>query len=197
MSAPRSPRPTPTRAVVAVVAALSLSILGGCDEDPFGFNDWVLSPDTAFLYSLARPELNLPSGFNMNTRQLVRIEAAGSTGAWDFLVNTVDGAMVLVVPTAVGLETSAAIARIDDETFESIRSAPRDTARYERNAPVPLSVGQLYVVRTNLSQGSFGQRCNYYGKIEPLEIDIAGGTLRFRFDSNPICNSRDLVPPEK
>jgi hypothetical protein len=178
-----------------VAAALTLPFLTACDDDPFGLRDWSLAPDTAFLYSLARPELNLPSGFNLNTRQSIRIEAAGSTGTWDFLVNTVEGQLVLVTPTAVGLDTSAGIARIEGETFESIRSAPGDTAQYIRTTPVPLSIGQLYVVRTNQASGSFGQRCTYYGKVEPIEIDVAGGTLRFRYDSNPICNSRDLVPP--
>lgn len=193
-------RPRRLRAVglPALAAALVfLPVLAACgDEDPFGFNDWTLSPDTAFLYSLARPELNLASGFNLNARQAIRVEAAGSTGSWDFLVNTVAQQMVFVTPSAVGLETNAAIARIDGETFESIRSAPGDTTVYVRTEEVPIELGQLYVVRTNEQNGAFGQRCTYYGKIEPIEIDVQGGTLRFRYDSNPICNSRDLVPPE-
>lgn len=194
MPSPRSLRRTPSRALLAVAVA-AVPLLSACEDDPFGFSDWTLSPDTAFLYSLARPELNLPSGFNLNARQLVRVEAAGSTGNWDFLVNTVDGVMVFLTPTAIGLDTNAAIARIDDETFESIRVAPGDTTRYVRGEAVPLEEGRLYVVRTNQQSGSFGRRCTYYGKVEPLEIDVAGGTLRFRFDSSPICNSRELVPP--
>lgn len=193
-------RPRRSRAsrVPALVAAIVFApVLAACgDDDPFGFNDWTLAPDTAFLYSLARPELNLPSAFNLNTRRSIRVETAGATGTWDFLINTVGGELVFVTPSAVGLETSAAIARIDDETFESIRVAPGDTAVYERLTPVPVELGQLYVVRTNQQSGSFGQRCTYYGKVEAVEIDVAGGTLRFRYDSNPICNSRDLVPPE-
>ncbi len=192
------PRRFPARGASALAAGLVLApLLAACgDEDPFGFNDWELRPDTAFLYSLARPELNLASGFNLNTRRVVRVEAAGSTGAWDFFVNTVDGQMVFVTPSAVGLDTNAAIARIDGETFESVRSAPGDTTVYVRQEAVPIELGQLYVVRTNEQNGAFGQRCTYYGKVEAIEIDIQGGTLRFQYDSNPICNSRDLVPPE-
>lgn len=196
MARPRRFRASRVPALAAAV--IFAPILAACgDEDPFGFRDWTLSPDTAFLYSLARPELNLASGFNLNTRRVIRVEAAGSTGTWDFLVNTVDGELVLVTPTAVGLETNAGIAKIDDETFESIRIAPRDTTVYQRLEPVPVELGQLYVVRTNQQNGSFGQRCTYYGKIEAVEIDVPGGTLRFRYDSNPVCNSRDLVPPEE
>jgi hypothetical protein len=193
------PRRSHAFRVPALVAAIVFApMLAACgDDDPFGFNDWTLSPDTAFIYSLARPELNLASGFNLNSRRVIRVEAAGATGTWDFLVNTVDDDLVFVTPSAVGLETNAGIARIDDETFESIRSAPADTSVYERLQPVTVELGQLYVVRTNQQTGSFGQRCTYYGKVEAIEIDVPGGTLRFRYDSNPVCNSRDLVPPEK
>ena len=38
--------------------------------------------------------------------------------------------------------------------------------------------------------------CNYYGKIEVLNTDSIIGTVRFQFDVNRICNSRDLVPPD-
>jgi hypothetical protein len=191
-----APRSTSVRVGLATAAVALVPLLSACEDDPFGFNDWSLSPDTVFLYSLARPELNLPSGFNLNTRQLVRVEAAGSTGTWDFLVNTVDGQMVFITPTAVGLDTSAGIAVATDETFDGIREAPRDTARYVRAEPVPIVEGRLYVVRTNQQTGQFGRSCTYYGKVEPLEVDVAGGTLRFRFDSSPLCNSRALVPPE-
>ncbi len=191
-----SPRSRLVRAALAAGAVLVAATLGACDDDPFGLNDWTEAPDTVFLYSLARPELNLPSAFNLNTRQRIRVEAAGSTGSWDFLVNTDGGGMVLVTPTAVGLDTRAAIAPMDGETFESVRTAPADTAAYIRAEPVPVEVGNLYVVRTNLQRGSFGQSCIYYGKLEPLEIDLVQGIFRFRFDSNPICNSRSLVPPE-
>ena len=105
--APRRPR---RRALVLVSALASVPLFAACEDDPFGFNDWELSPDTAFLYSLARPELNLESAFNVNARQVIRVEAAGATGAWDFLVNTVDGQLVFVTPSAVGLETAAAFA---------------------------------------------------------------------------------------
>lgn len=193
----RPPLSRASRVSALLAAIVAVPVLAACgDDDPFGFNDWALAPDTAFLYSLSRPELNLASGFNLNSRRAIRVEAAGATGSWDFLVNTVGDDLVLVTPTGVGLETTAGIARIDDETFDDIRVAPGDTAVYERVDPVVVELGQLYVVRTNQQTGSYGQTCIYYGKIEALEIDAPGGTLRFRYDSNPVCNSRDLVPPE-
>lgn len=186
----RSPR-------FALLAALAVSgvVLAGCGEDPFRLDNWIANPDTVFLYSLARPELNLPSGFNMRSRQRYQVETAGSTGNWDFMVNTVDGAIVLVTPSALGLDTRAAIAPIEGQSFEEIRTAPSDTTVYIRTEPVPMQVGKLYVVRTNRGQDQFGQSCTFYGKLEPLEVDIARGTLVFRFDTSPVCNNRALVPP--
>ncbi|MBT8335443.1 MAG: hypothetical protein KJO11_02500 [Gemmatimonadetes bacterium] len=193
----RSTAVRPRLRVLAVVAALaSAPFLGACEDDPFGFNDWTLAPDTVFIYSLARPELNLASGFNVNQRRLVRVEAAGATGSWDFLVNTEDGRLVFLTPSAVGLDTESAVVPMPGETFDGIREAPADTALYVRDRSVPIELGQLYVVRTNQQTGSFGRRCVYYGKLEPLEVDPVGGTLRFRYDASPLCNSRSLVPPE-
>ena len=184
------------RAFALVAVLVSGPFLASCEDDPFGFNDWTLRPDTAFLYSLARPELNLASGFDLRGRRLVRVEAAGATGTWDFLVNTENGQLVFVTPTAVGLDTEAALVPMPGETFDGIREAPADTSLYIRDRPVVIELGQLYVVRTNEQSGSFGRRCVYYGKGEPLEVDPVGGTLRFRYDSSPLCNSRSLVPPE-
>ncbi len=170
--------------------------MAACEDDPFRLDNWIADPDTAFLYSLARSEPNLPSGFNMSSRVRYRVESAAATGNWDFLVNTVDGRMVLVTPSNFGIDTRAAIAPIEGQTFETLRTAPADTARYIRTEPVPVEVGKVYVVRTNRRPDQFGQQCTFYGKLEPIEIDVTHGTFRFRFDTSPVCNNRDLVPPK-
>jgi hypothetical protein len=51
------------------------------------------------------------------------------------------------------------------------------------------------VVQTTQVVGSFGQRCVFFAKLEPLVIDVAGGALTFLFDANPVCNDPRLVPP--
>jgi len=30
----------------------------------------------------------------------------------------------------------------------------------------------------------------------PLVIDVEGGTLTFKFDASPVCNSLRLIPPD-
>ena len=60
---------------------------------------------------------------------------------------------------------------------------------------VPAELGTIYVVRTHEQLGSYNRLCVYYGKLEPIEIDVTLGTFHFRHDTSPDCNNRSLVPP--
>lgn len=177
----------------ALVAALSVG-LAACDDDPFAFN-WDPTPDTVLLYSLARPELNLVSAFAFFQRTEVRIEAAGSTGEWDAAVDTRGGEIVLLPPGALGVIGTARVTTLENIALEDVRRAPTDTLVYSADQPVPVAMGNVYVIKTNRSAGSFGSSCVYYAKMAPVEIDPVGGILRFEYVTNPVCNSQDLVPP--
>jgi hypothetical protein len=178
----------------AVVAALVVG-LAACDDDPFAFR-WDPAPDTVLLYSLARPELNLVSAFSFFTRTPIRVEAAGSSGQWDAAVDTRDGAIVLLPPGALGVVGAARITTLEGLTLDDVLEAPGDTLVYVADEPVPMELGNVYVIKTNRRQGSFGTSCVYYAKMSPVEIDPAGGTLTFEFVTNPVCNSQDLIPPD-
>lgn len=179
----------------AVALATAVALVGvGCDGDPFAF-DWDETPDTVFLYSLARPELNLESGFAFLQGLRVRIEDPLATGAWDAAVDTRGGELVLLPPGALGVNGTARIATIGGMALEDVTEAPADTLVYVANTPVPLAMGTIYIVKTNRQPGNFGSSCVYYAKLEPVILDVAGGTLTFRHVTNPVCNSRDLVPP--
>jgi hypothetical protein len=167
-----------------------------CDDDYFQV-DWELNPDTVSLFSLARPELNLLSGFDFISRTPVRIESPSATGRWDMVLDTQDGDLVLLPPEAVGVpESRARIIPMGDVLFDEVRRAPSDTTLYIGDEAVPVVIGDVYVVRTRRQAGSFGRSCVYYGKFEPLEKDVAQGTLTFVFDVSPVCNSRKLFPPK-
>ena len=178
----------------ALVAALAVG-LAACGDDPFAFN-WDPTPDTVVLYSLARPELNLVSAFAFFERNEVRIEAAGSTGEWDAAVDTRDGNIVLLPPGALGVIGTARVTELENIALEDVLRAPEDTLVYSADQPVPVRMGNVYVIKTNRSAGSFGSTCIYYAKMAPVEIDPVGGTLRFEYITNPVCNSQDLVPPD-
>lgn len=192
-----SPLPTRrTRWPLAVALAASLVVgVAACGDDPFAF-DWSDVPDTVLLYSLARPELNLVSAFAFFQGVPVRVEAASATGSWDMAVDTRGGEIVLLPPGALGVVGTAAISTVAGVTLADVTEAPTDTLLYEADAPVSLSMGDVYIVKTNRSTGSFGSSCIYYAKLTPVEIDPVGGTLSFEYVTNPICNSIDLVPPD-
>jgi len=182
-----------------VWSVLLLPLLAGataCEDDIFKVR-WEEDPDTVVLHSLARPELNLLSGFDFISRIPIRIESPDATGRWDVVLDTQEGELVLLTPGALGVTGSeVGIAPMGAMEFDAVRSAPSDTARYVRDDPVQIEVGQVYVVRTRQQSGIYGQRCVYYGKFEPLEEDAVAGRLKFQFDVSPVCNSRKLYPPK-
>jgi hypothetical protein len=187
-------RHSPRLALVAIaIAGVAVGAVS-CGDDPFAF-DWSDQPDTVLLYSLARPELNLASAFGFFQKVLVQIEAAGVTGSWDVAVDTRNNAIVMLPPGALGVAGSARITTLENMTLSDVTKAPTDTLAYVADEPVVMELGNVYVIKTNRAQGSFGSSCIYYAKLAPVSIDATGGTLTFEFVTNPVCNSQDLVPP--
>ncbi len=180
--------------VGAVTAALLMG-LTACDEDPFVFR-WNATPDTVRIYSLARPEPNLPSGFGFLERSLIRVETPGATGTWDVALDTENGALVLKPPGALGITARAGIASLGAVPFDDVDVAPGDTLLYELDDPVVMETGRVYAIRTNRRTGNFGSTCVYYGKLEPLTVDATAGEMEFRYVRSEVCNNRSLVPPD-
>lgn len=178
----------------ALAIAAGAASLAACGDDPFAFN-WVEDPDTVELYVLSRPETNLLSAFDFRSRVAKRLEAPTTGNLWDLTVDYRNGQFVWLPPGALGITSDAALATLEGFTFETAEEAPADTAAYVSDAPIPIRLDPIYVIRTRRHQGGFSV-CNYYGKIEVLETDSIVGTVRFQFDVNDICNSRDLVPPD-
>ena len=91
---------------------------------------------------------------------------------------------------------AARIATLESMSLDEVTEAPSDTLLYVRDEAVPVEMGDVYIIRTNRQTGSFGRSCVYYAKVEAVSIDAVGGTLTFREVTNPVCNDRDLVPPD-
>lgn len=182
--------------MLGLATLLLLPGLSACGDSLFNVN-WEASPDTIQLYSLARPELNLLSAFDFIHRVPVRIESPNATGQWDMAVDTQDGDLVFLPPGAVGVtDSKARIIPMGAQGFDEVRQAPNDTALYIGDRPVPVVLGNTYVVRTRQQVDVYGRACVYYGKLEPLAKDPVLGTVRFVFDVSPVCNSRKLYPPK-
>lgn len=194
------PTPHPRwHAPVGALAAALLVALGACGDDPFDF-DWTNTPgvrDTVLLYSLARPEIGLESGFSFVPRPaLAVVEDPGATGNWDIALDTQGGQLVLLPPGALGVTSRARILPLGAVAFDDVVEAPEDTTLYVADDPIGLAVGSVYIVRTNRASCSFGSSGSFYAKMEPLALDAVGGTMTFRYVASPICNSRALTPPD-
>jgi hypothetical protein len=74
-----------------VTSALALA---GCSET-FLEPRWFAAVDTAVIYSLARPELELESAFNFYDRTSIPLQRPGASTQWDVALDTRDGQLVL------------------------------------------------------------------------------------------------------
>jgi hypothetical protein len=185
-----------SRLFAAAAVALGLGFTtAACGDDPFQIT-WYNTPDTTILYSLARPELGLPSAFDFLDRTRFVVEDAGSTNAWDVAVDTRDGRLALVPPGALGIVNEARVTVIEDVRYEEVTEAPADTTLYTATEPVFLELGNVYVVRTREQSSAFGF-CLFYAKMEPLELDLELQSVRFVFDNNPVCDDRNLQPDQE
>lgn len=195
-AADREPAPLRNRlppVAFPAVAFLLFSLLG-CEDDLFTVR-WVSNPDTVRLYALSRTESNLVSGYDFHPRTTVQIEAPRTGSEWDLAVDTMNGEFVWLPPGALGISSSSGLATLEGENWEEAVRAPSDTLRYSTHEPVPMRTRTVYVIRTRAHSGLLGTQCNYYGKVEPLAINIPSGWVVFRYDMSRACNSRDLVPP--
>ena len=184
-----------TRAVLALVGVLAVFLTAtACDDNPFAFN-WDDVPDTVLLYSMARPELGLVSAYAFFDGVELEVEVPGATGQWDIAIDTRGGKIVMLPPPMLGIYTDAEIATFENTLLADVTEAPSDSLEYVSDQPVPVEFGNVYVIKTNRSPGSFGRSCRYHAKLEAVDIDPVGGTLIFRHVTNPVCNDRDLVPP--
>ena len=182
-----------------MAALFFASVFGstGCGENIFE-QKWTLARvDTVLIYSLARPELNLPSGFDFLRRVPVEIQSSGATGSWDLLLDTQDGQLVFLLPGALDITSATLVLPMPGTAFEDVLRAPKDTTLYTRDGPVPVQTSTVYVLRTHRGPNRFGLVCVFFGKLQPLVVEPAHGTVQFTYDVNTVCDDRALIPTEE
>ena len=178
------------------MALLVASVLGiaACGENIFDVN-WVNPKvQTVLLYSLTRPDLNVPSGYDFVNREPVEIQEAGATGFWDLLVDMQDGQLVFIPPGALGIDSDVMVLPMTGMSFDEVLEAPEDSTLYIRDQPIPAEVGTTYILRTHEGQSDFGIPCVFWGKLETTEVHPAAETVVFIYDVSPLCDDRGLVP---
>ena len=152
--------------------------------------------DTVLIYSLDRPELNLPSGFDFVNRLALEIQSAGATGSWDILLDTQDGELVFLLPGALDISSETLVLAMPETAFDDILTAPKDTTLYTSDLALPVETGTVYVVRTHRGPDRFGLLCSFFGKFQPVVVEPANGAVQFAYDVNVLCDNRALVPPD-
>lgn len=176
-----------------------LVLLTAACDDPFGPRSWSDVPDTVTIYSASRAEY---AGFGSVVDvtavpvAVLPLEAQGLAGNWDFTVTDLNGGLALTPSSAFpALESRARVHVVTAATLADVTQAPRDTTLYTANA-VPISAGDVYVVRSRRSGCGLSSSGYRYAKLRPVEIDVQRGTFRFEIVRNPYCDDRSFVPPE-
>ena len=170
--------------------------LSGCGENIFEQKWTTARVDTVLLYSLAHPDLNRSSAFNFVDRIALEIHAPDATGAWDLLLHTQDGELVFLPPGALGLPAEAMFLSLPGMAFDDVTRAPKDTTLYTKDLPLIVETSSVYVLRTHQGVDRFGLPCRFYGKLQPLEVKVDPGTVRFVYDVSRLCDDRGLVPED-
>jgi hypothetical protein len=156
--------------------------------------NWIGLPDFAVLYSLSRAEfIGRESAYDFAGQRRVVVERPKTQDPFDFdmAVTEIDGVFhALPAGLFEGFTIEPGIA-VDSSgiRFEDMTTAPRDG--YVTDAPVLLREGWVYAVKTRRDF----RGCNMYGKFEVVDLDPVG-IVEIRAMRNPLCNDRNLVPPE-
>ena len=170
--------------------------LTACGENIFEATWTVARVDTVLVYSLARPELNLPNGYDFVNRRTMEIHDPGATGQWDLIVDTQNGELVFLPPGGLDVVSEAMILKLPDMNFDDVVTAPKDTTLYSRDMPVSVETSSVYVLRTHQGADRFGVPCVFWGKLQPLDVQPDVGTVRFMFDVSTLCDDRGLIPQD-
>ena len=130
--------------------------LTACGENIFDIKWTEANVGTALIYSMARPELNLPTAFDFVSRFPVEIQEPGVTGIWDLVLDTQGGQLVFLPPGALGITSEVMVLVMPDMAFDDVTEAPKDSTLYTKDQPVPVETSSVYVFRTHAAPGRFG-----------------------------------------
>lgn len=147
-------------------------------------------PGVALLVDQRVGPLQAASAFDILGGRVARVD---QTSAWDFLFFITEGGEPQLRPfgAVTGQPSDAGLQKVAS-SFEGLRVAPEEG--YERMAPLSIAEGDVLAGVSRRDPTLQAIRCRRFAKLEILEIDLAGGRLRFRHLINPNCELRGLVP---
>lgn len=145
---------------------------------------------TDTLWALVGTPVSTPSGYSVEGSLRVRTDLSVN---FDFAYNVeTQGEHVFLPRAALGIDTANAAKpgfQVRNESFEGITLAPSNG--YITDVPVPITVGQRYVVRSRVT-------CQIgvpkYAKLEILSFDEVTRIVSFRILTNDNCGFKSLEP---
>lgn len=145
---------------------------------------------TDTLWALVGTPVSSPSGYSVEGSRRVRTDLSVD---FDFAYNVeTAGEHVFLPRAALGIDTANTARpgfQVRNESFEAVTVAPSNG--YITDVPVPIAVGQRYVVRSRVT-------CQLgvpkYGKMEILSFNEETRIVSFRILTNDNCGFRSLEP---
>jgi len=175
--------------IIAPVAAL-VAATGACGDS----TEPVLiplpdEPTQVVVYDFVSGDLLDPSAFDVITRTVVRTD---QVPGWDFVYYEDEqlGPVIVTRGSYIQDEDEQAGALVTAFAFDVVTEAPEDG--YIIEEPVPISTGDVFIVRSRSDQAFGNLRCRRYGKFSVDAIDSDLGTLTFSHIVNPNCENRTL-----
>jgi hypothetical protein len=149
----------------------------------------VPQPAEADLHDFVNGSLLDPSAFDLFNMAPVRTDLSSG---WDLLFSVDPALGPALVPrgAVLGGESDAGI-QLSLSDFDAMTEVPEND--YIEDAPVPVSVGDVLLVRSRQSS-SISFRCRVFGKIEVLAIEGSPAVATIRYVINPNCEQRGVEP---
>ena len=145
------------------------------------------------LWALVGTPVTTPSGYSVDGGRRLRTDLFVD---FDFAYNVTPSGEHLFLPlAALGIDTATAAKpgfQLRGESFEAITLAPSNG--YITDVPVPIAVGQRYVVRGRITPACSGLGVPKYAKMEILSFDEVTHIVSFRILINDNCGFRGLEP---
>ncbi len=184
--------PSTRRASVILLA----SALVSCGGDVTNSFPSPSEPVEATLYDLVAGPLDRASAYNIVAGRGFGVPIAvrvDQSDQWDVAFAVLDGQPVWL-PRGYfeGLEPESGVLELA-RAFDEVTIAPEDRSLYETQSPVPITVGNTYIVRSR-NDPALSLPCRVFAKIGVEAIQQNPDRIDFIVLWNPNCDDRDLTP---
>src|SRR5262245_60845754 len=147
--------------------------------------------DTTFLFATSLTPVTEPSGFQISSKQVVRLDQVNT---FDFLYDVNPAGEHFFLPLAALINTGKTSGnagfRISTTPFDSLTTAPQTD--YVSNDTVFFRLGDVFTIRSQV-ESSCTLGIPYYGKLQILAVDDSAHRVKLQVLVNTNCGYRSLA----